>query len=163
MPGRIATATRPSIVAMGRALGTFGARPVAIRRPTVAAAFRISGPGPVLGVAHDVPLSKNICAIHFLLKCKKTWGRSHNEMNFACDLPQGMFVRRCPTLPHRGRCSTIGAEGLSFRVRNGTGRFPLAMTAVTLWNYLPATPTWLKESGVVVVPEPHSGRESSSW
>ena len=58
-------------------------------------------------------------------------------MNFACDLPQGMFVRRCPTLPHRGRCSTIGAEGLSFRVRNGTGRFPLAMTAVTLWNYLP--------------------------
>jgi len=29
-------------------------------------------------------------------------------------------------------CSTIGAEGLSFRVRNGTGRFPFAMTAVTL-------------------------------
>ena len=28
--------------------------------------------------------------------------------------------------------STIGAEGLSFRVRNGAGRFPFAMTAVTL-------------------------------
>ena len=45
-------------------------------------------------------------------------------------------VRRCPTLPHSLGCSTIGAVGLSFRVRNGTGRFPHAMTAVTL---LPAT------------------------
>ena len=44
-------------------------------------------------------------------------------------------VRRRPTLPHPGECSTIGAEGLSFRVRNGTGRFPFAMTAVTLWRY----------------------------
>ena len=41
------------------------------------------------------------------------------------------FVRRRPTLPHRSQCSTIGAEGLSFRVRNGAGRFPFAMTAVT--------------------------------
>ena len=47
-----------------------------------------------------------------------------------------MFVRRCPTLPHPPGCSTIGAVGLSFRVRNGTGRFPHAMTAVTL---LPVT------------------------
>jgi hypothetical protein len=44
-------------------------------------------------------------------------------------------VRRRPTLPHSLPCSTIGAEGLSFRVRNGTGRFPFAMTAVTLWRY----------------------------
>jgi hypothetical protein len=45
-------------------------------------------------------------------------------------------VRRCPTLPHPGGCSTIGAGGLSFRVRNGSGRFPSAMAAVTcveLW------------------------------
>ena len=47
-----------------------------------------------------------------------------------------MCVRRCPTLPHPPGCSTIGAVGLSFRVRNGTGRFPHAMTAVTL---LPGT------------------------
>ncbi len=40
-------------------------------------------------------------------------------------------VRRCPTLPHPGGCSTIGAGGLSFRVRNGSGRFPSAMAAVT--------------------------------
>ncbi len=42
------------------------------------------------------------------------------------------YVRRCPTLPHPVECSTIGAGGLSFRVRNGTGRFPTAITAVTL-------------------------------
>jgi hypothetical protein len=41
-------------------------------------------------------------------------------------------VRRCPTLPQGPPCSTIGAEGLSFRVRNVTGRFPFAMAAETL-------------------------------
>src|SRR5699024_2465418 len=40
-------------------------------------------------------------------------------------------VRRRPTLPHPPECSTIGAIELSFRVRNGTGRFLDAMTAVT--------------------------------
>lgn len=43
-----------------------------------------------------------------------------------------MCVRRCPTLPFRVENSTIGAERLSFRVRDGTGRFPLAVAAVTL-------------------------------
>ena len=41
------------------------------------------------------------------------------------------------------RCSTIGAERLSFRVRNGTGRFPLAMTAVTLWRCQPGSRPYL--------------------
>ena len=55
-----------------------------------------------------------------------------------------MCVRRCPTLPHPPGCSTIGAVGLSFRVRNGTGRFPHAMTAVTL---LPVPRTGLGGGG----------------
>ena len=46
-------------------------------------------------------------------------------------------VRQRPTLPQGPPCSTIGAERLSFRVRNGTGRFPLAMTAETLLRYDP--------------------------
>ena len=49
----------------------------------------------------------------------------------ASDLPMRKDVRRCPTLPHPRGCSTIGAVKLSFRVRNGTGRFPHAMTAET--------------------------------
>ena len=42
-----------------------------------------------------------------------------------------MGWRWCPTLPHPGGCSTIGVFRLSFRVRNGTGRFPGAMTTAT--------------------------------
>jgi hypothetical protein len=49
----------------------------------------------------------------------------------------GSDVRRCPTLPRGLPRSTIGAEGLNFRVRDGTGCFPLAMAAATLWKYQP--------------------------
>ena len=34
----------------------------------------------------------------------------------------GLCGRRCPTLPHPGGCSTIGAGSLSFRVRKGKVR-----------------------------------------
>ena len=44
------------------------------------------------------------------------------------------YVRRRPTLPRGPPRSTIGAEGLNFRVRNGTGCFPFAMAAETLWR-----------------------------
>ena len=60
---------------------------------------------------------------------------SPNRVVGALDLL--MVVRRCPTLPHPPGCSTIGAVGLSFRVRDGTGRFPHAMTAVTLAPHPP--------------------------
>ena len=35
------------------------------------------------------------------------------------------FFRRRPTLPHSYPCSTIGAKGLNFRVRDGYRVFPL--------------------------------------
>lgn len=41
-------------------------------------------------------------------------------------------VRRCPTFPPV-QGSIIGAGRLSFRVRDGTGRFPAAVAAVTLF------------------------------
>ena len=43
-------------------------------------------------------------------------------------------VRRRPTLPRGPPRSTIGAEELNFRVRNGTGCFPFAMATETLWR-----------------------------
>ncbi len=46
----------------------------------------------------------------------------------------GKDVRRRPTLPRSLPRSTIGAEGLNFRVRNGTGCFPFAMATETLWR-----------------------------
>lgn len=54
--------------------------------------------------------------------------------------PPKWYVRRCPTLPRPLGRSTIGAGGLNFRVRNGSGCFPFAMTAVTLWRYQPGRP-----------------------
>ncbi len=57
-------------------------------------------------------------------------------------------VRRRPTLPRGPPRSTIGAEGLNFRVRNGTGCFPFAMATETLWRC--GAPTASRE--------PHSGR-----
>ena len=39
---------------------------------------------------------------------------------------------RFPTLPHPLGCSTIGAAGLSFQVRNVAGRFPGAVTTTRL-------------------------------
>ena len=48
---------------------------------------------------------------------------------------QPKYVRRRPTLPRGRPRSTIGADRLSFRVRNVTGRFTIAMTAETLWSY----------------------------
>ena len=90
-------------------------------------------------------------------------------------------VRRCPTLPQGPPCSTIGAESLSFRVRNVTGRFPLAMAAVTLathppvkgggqiWGYTPCVYSIVPHEasvtgcscGVPVFWEPQSGRKQS--
>ena len=43
-----------------------------------------------------------------------------------------VWLRRRATLPHSVGCSTIAVQGLSFRVRNGTGRLPLAMAAANL-------------------------------
>ena len=43
----------------------------------------------------------------------------------------GCVVRRRLTLPHTGVCSTISAGRLNFRVRDGSGCFPLAMATVT--------------------------------
>jgi hypothetical protein len=62
------------------------------------------------------------------LHSKKRGGRLHRKR------PPTKFVRRRPTLPRGPPRSTIGAEGLNFRVRNGTGCFPFAMTTETLWR-----------------------------
>ena len=61
---------------------------------------------------------------------------SHNKKparNRYVAVPSRLVVcaRWCPTLPHPGGCSTIGAVRLSFRVRDGSGRFPVAVTTET--------------------------------
>ena len=57
--------------------------------------------------------------------------------------PHGVRAPHCgvlwrfPTLPHPLGCSTIGAAGLSFQVRNGAGRFPGAVTTTSLYYWPP--------------------------
>ena len=73
----------------------------------------------------------------------------------------GLFLRvmrRCATLPHPVECSTIAVPGLSFRVRNGTGRLTWAMTAANL-QFSVRERERAVPAGLVVVREPDSGRE----
>ena len=64
-------------------------------------------------------------------------------------------VRRRATLPHPVGCSTIAVPGLSFRVRNGTGRLSWAMAAANLLLYGQT----LGSAGLVAAWEPDRGRE----
>ena len=65
-------------------------------------------------------------------------------------------VRRRATLPHPVGCSTIAVPGLSFRVRNGTGRLTWAMAAANLLLY-GQTP---RSAGLVAAREPDRGRDA---
>src|SRR4029079_6741872 len=57
--------------------------------------------------------------------------------------PFSTMFRRRPTLPPSHPGSTIGAGGLHFRVRDGTGCFPSAMATETVLPIV-ADPTWLR-------------------
>ena len=70
-----------------------------------------------------------------------------------------MYVRRRPTLPHSPPCSTIGAERLNFRVRNGAGCFPFAMAAETLLSYV--YQNFDSPHGLVLAPDRNSG--TTQW
>ena len=65
------------------------------------------------------------------------------------------WMRRRATLPHPVGCSTIAVPGLSFRVRNGTGRLTWAMAAA---NLLLSAGTWSRRR--VAAWEPDSGRDA---
>ena len=72
---------------------------------------------------------------------------------------RGLFVQgiwRRPTLPHSLPCSTIGAEELNFRVRNGYGWTLFAMVTKKLCETEISTPALSDQ------PAPHSNRYSAS-
>ena len=66
------------------------------------------------------------------------------------------WMRRRATLPHPVGCSTIAVPGLSFRVRNGTGRLTWAMAAANLLLYGQT----LGSAGLVAAWEPDGGRDA---
>ncbi len=76
--------------------------------------------------------------------------------------PQRLKRRRA-TLPHPLECSTIAAPGLSYRVRNGTGRLTRAMTTAKPRSRNDSQNTWRPFRPFnyhVAVWEPASGREA---
>ena len=50
-------------------------------------------------------------------------------------------IRPRPTLPHSCPCSTIGAERLNFRVRNGNGCDPFAIATENVLSLRPKPQT----------------------
>ena len=79
--------------------------------------------------------------------------------------PQRLKRRRA-TLPHPLECSTIAAPGLSYRVRNGTGRLTRAMTTAKPRSRndnqnMAAIPAIMLRT--VAVWEPASGREANAY
>src|ERR1019366_3464999 len=77
---------------------------------------------------------------------------SSHEKKYICGkiknptlLGVGVFelTGRLPSLPHTRACSTIGAEGLNFRVRDGNGWDPLAKVTQKLIFGSRNTPTLL--------------------
>src|ERR1700730_14100490 len=68
------------------------------------------------------------------------WRSSGPKNNKSPSLSAGAFdiTGQLPTLPHTCACSTIGAEGLNFRVRDGNGWVPLA-TVTQNWLHRAAT------------------------
>ena len=74
--------------------------------------------------------------------------------------------RRRATLPHPLECSTIAAPGLSYRVRNGTGRLTRAMTTAKPRSRNDSQNTWRPFRPFnyhVAVWEPASGREANTY
>ena len=74
-------------------------------------------------------------------------------------------ARWCPTLPHPGGCSTIGAVRLSFRVRDGSGRFPVAVTTeTTTWAVRCGCRLWCGYSVVrVTAPSQPTLTRACAW
>src|SRR5207247_3569173 len=62
---------------------------------------------------------------------KRSSGRRRKSLPREREAQGRSKSRRRPTLPRRCQRSTIGAEGLNFRVRNGNGCGPFAMAAGT--------------------------------
>ena len=68
----------------------------------------------------------------------KKWGSRSRMLD---GNPQHVKRRRA-TLPHPLECSTIAAPGLSYRVRNGTGRLTRAMTTAKPRSRNDSQNTW---------------------
>ena len=87
---------------------------------------------------YGIRLACPACPVVIIRACSRVCpGMRKGRGHVWCPLPFKVLVRRRATLPHPSGCSTIAVPGLSFRVRNGSGRLPWAMAAANLVLYIP--------------------------
>ena len=115
--------------------------------------------GPVAVWVPGCPVCVRVCGeVPVPVRVRAEAGSGYRESPGGLN-PSGLpvrVVRRRATLPHPVECSTIAVPGLSFRVRNGTGRLTWAMTAANLLLYGPRRSSLNRR---VAAWEPDSGRE----
>ena len=135
-----------SMVCVSVAIPAIGLRGAARCRGELHATFVDSSPGggralPLVALLVAQPLTLPVAqplaqpvaqqvaqAVALAVACGGGWNVEGRHAVWRCR-PSGFVVLwRCPTLPQPIGCSTIGAAGLSFQVRNGAGRFPGAVT-----------------------------------
>ena len=112
------------------------------RAPTVADAPRRLSSAPTAGLAGNGPgRGSHECEKPrvFLWGCvglgRECFGYAKAPWGVCSEGLPVRVMRRRATLPHPVGCSTIAVPGLSFRVRNGTGRLTWAMAAANLLLY----------------------------
>ena len=110
----------------------------------------------VVGWRGLISSASNGSGVYFSFSCAKL-PRKTPQGRSRMTYPEVLFVRRRPSLPHGPPCSTIGAERLNFRVRNGAGCFPFAMITETLWRCQRLLDNKCRPT---VSRELHSGRET---
>ena len=91
-------------------------------------------------IASHVPREKWATLVPACVVCGCVWADRGAPLVWGVSRSACLGVLwRCPTLPQPVGCSTIGAAGLSFQVRNGAGRFP---GAVTTTSFVVQPPPW---------------------
>ena len=85
-------------------------------------------PSKISGYRRDISFDCYRLNVVYLWVKQKRGAATNPTTGEATTTHKKNICRRRPTLPHPPECSTIGAGGLSFRVRNGTGRDPTANT-----------------------------------
>ena len=93
-------------------------------RPRLSGCIQLNGPRRLVVAGAGRLLREQVRRVVAATVCVVGVRNAVGSWNIVFQDPTVSVLWRCPTLPHPPRCSTIGACGLSFQVRNGGWAFP---------------------------------------